>query len=115
MTAPRRIVLLTPDLFFETRIRTAAAHLGVDITLATAATFVADCHDAARALVDLHAPGAIDAIRAAKADPATGHLRITGFYSHVDATTRDAALAAHVDEAMPRSVFTQRLAALLER
>jgi DNA-binding NarL/FixJ family response regulator len=115
MTTPRRIVLLTPDLFFETRVCTAAAQLGVAMSLATPATLAAAMRDTspARVLVDLHAPGAIDAVRAVKADAAIAAIPVTGFYSHVDDATRTAALAAGVDEALPRSTFTVRLATLL--
>jgi hypothetical protein len=38
---------------------------------------------------------------------------VTGFFSHVDHATRDAALAAGVDEVLPRSAFVSRLPALL--
>ena len=40
-------------------------------------------------------------------------MRITGFYSHVDGETRRRALAAGVDEAMPRSAFVTKLPELL--
>jgi len=115
VTTPHRIVLLTPDLFFETRVCTAAAQLGTAVSLATAATLVTAMRDTSpdRVLVDLHAPGAIEAIRAAKADTALAPVPVTGFYSHVDDATRAAALAAGADEALPRSVFTVRLADLL--
>jgi NADH:ubiquinone oxidoreductase subunit 6 (subunit J) len=36
-----------------------------------------------------------------------------GFYPHVDRALREAALAAGVDQVLPRSAFTVRLAALL--
>ena len=113
---PRFVLLLVPDLFFTARIRTAAQHLGVEVAPTEPARLAAECR-ARRpdlVIVDLHAAGgALDAIRDLKRDPALAAIPVTGFYSHVDAATRDAGLAAGVDVAMPRSAFTVKLAALL--
>ena len=52
-------------------------------------------------------------VRALKAEPDLAAVRVVGFYSHVDAALREAALAAGVDAALPRSAFTTRLPGLL--
>ena len=112
----RRVVIVVPDLFFATRIVTAAAHLGVEIEQATPAGLLAACTASAPDLVivDLHAPGdPVAAIRALRADPATRDMRIVGFHSHVDVGLRAAALEAGADQVLPRSAFTVRLAGLL--
>jgi CheY-like chemotaxis protein len=109
------ILMVVPDLFFSTRIASTAAQLGVGVSACAAA----DLGTRARTdpprlvLVDLHAPGALDAVRALRADSATRALRVVGFYSHVDQATREAALQAEVTEVLPRSAFTVRLAEIL--
>jgi CheY-like chemotaxis protein len=65
-------------------------------------------------IADLQATGILDAVRDLRGDPKTAAVRIVGFYSHVEVATRDAALAAGVSEALPRSAFTARLAELLK-
>jgi len=116
MTATRRVLLMVPDLFFVTKIQTAAAHLGVVTGATRAARLAADCaaHPPDLVIVDLHGEsGALDAVRTLKRDTAAAPVRVVGFYSHVDDATRRAALDAGVDEVLPRSAFTLRLAALL--
>jgi hypothetical protein len=49
-----------------------------------------------------------------RADHATRSIHVIGFYSHVDRELREAALAAGLDQVLPRSAFTVRLPALLE-
>lgn len=116
MPSTRCILMIVPDLFFAAKIRTAAAHLGVEVVPTEPARLVADCRarTPARVIVDLHAAGAVlDAVRELKADAALASVPVTGFYSHVDDVARQAALAAGVDQALPRSAFTVRLAELL--
>ena len=110
------VLMLVPDLFFASKIQTAAAHLGARVTPTTAARLAADCgeHRPDLVFVDLHAGAdALEAVRRLKRDAALASVRVIGFYSHVDADTRRAAIEAGVDEAMPRSAFTVKLAALL--
>jgi DNA-binding NarL/FixJ family response regulator len=115
MSATRRVLLAVPDLFFVARIQTAAAHLGVQLQDSTPARLVDDARRGQPdvVIVDLHAPGVLDAVRDLKRDAALAALPVVGFYSHVDAAARRAALEAGVDQALPRSAFTLRLAALL--
>ena len=116
MSAPRLVLALVPDLFFASKITTAAAHLGVTVRATTPDRLAADCRAISPALViiDLHAPGGVlEAVREMKRDSATAAVHIVGFYSHVEVRVRAAALQAGVDEPLPRSVFTAKLAALL--
>jgi CheY-like chemotaxis protein len=111
-----RVVAVVPDLFFATRISATAGQVGVELELPPPATALDTIRSAPPALVvlDLHAPGdPLALVRALRADPATRSLRVIGFYSHVDRALREAALAAGVDEAIPRSAFTRRLPAIL--
>jgi DNA-binding NarL/FixJ family response regulator len=113
----RRVIAVVPDLFFAAKIRTAAAHLGVELDEVAADQLV----DASRerppnlVIVDLHGPGEpLTAVRALKADVALAGIEVVGFYSHVDDAARRAALDAGVDQVLARSAFTVRLARLLE-
>ncbi len=114
---PARIILsLVPDMFFASKINTTASHLGVAIHATTPERLVSDARARQPDLViiDLHTPGGVlDAVRELKRDPALAGTRIVGFYSHIEAPIRTAALEAGVDEPMPRSAFTVKLAALL--
>lgn len=110
------MVAVVPDLFFATRIAAAAAQLGVALETPSAREALEAVRRAPADLVilDLSAGGEPATLaRALKADPATRSVPIVGFYPHVDGELRRAALAAGVDQVLPRSAFTTRLAALL--
>jgi CheY-like chemotaxis protein len=111
----RRVLAVVPDLFFAARIAEVARNLRIEVEQARADTVVARARTNAPALivVDLHAPGAIDAVRGLRSDPAIGPIEVIGFYSHVDQATRAAAEAAGITRALPRSAFTAQLARLL--
>jgi CheY-like chemotaxis protein len=114
--SPRRVVAVVPDLFFAARIAGVAERLGVALEMQAPAAALGAIRIAPPELVilDLHAPG--DPLRLARdlrGDPATRSLPIVGFYSHVDRALREAALAAGLDQVLPRSAFTARLPALL--
>jgi CheY-like chemotaxis protein len=112
----RRVVVVVPDLFFATRIATTARALDVEVVACTAAEGLEVCRRDPPGLVILDLQGVGDPAglaRALKADPATRRVRIAGFYSHMDRETRRGALAAGVDDVLPRSAFTARLAELI--
>lgn len=112
----RRVVAVVPDLFFATRIAGAAAQLGVTLETPGASEALACIGTSAPDLVilDLTAAGdPLALVRSLKAEAATRAIPLIGFYPHVDQALRAAALAAGVDQVMPRSAFTARLAALL--
>lgn len=113
---PRRVLVVAPDVFFLARIRATAEALGVSIEEATLENAAGACAAAPPDLIvlDLHASGdPMTLARALKSHPASQPVPIVGFYSHVDAATREAALSAGVDRVMPRSAFTAKLAELL--
>src|SRR5882762_3555795 len=112
----RRVVMVVPDLFFATRITTTAARLGVAIQAPAPQEALAVIRLLPPDLVvlDLRAQGDPLALaRSLKADPATRHIPVVGFYPHVEGALREAALAAGIDQVLPRSAFTARLASLL--
>lgn len=113
----RRIVAIVPDLFFATKIAATAAAAGVALesaSFAQAPARIGAAPAAGLVILDLAAGApALELARALKADPATRAIPIAGFYSHVDAATREAALAAGIDHVLPRSAFVARLPLLL--
>lgn len=111
MSAPRVVAILS-DFMFKAKLSAVASRTGA--TLRFAAT-PADAERAARevspdlVLVDLHHGDALSSVAALRK---VGSPRVVGFYSHVDAATREAALGANV-EPMARSKFVVELPTLL--
>jgi CheY-like chemotaxis protein len=111
----RRVLVAVLDLFFATRIAETARALGIAIEACDPIALAARMGAArpALAIVDLHATGVLEAVRAARADPACAELPVVGFYSHVDRSLAEAAREAGVTQVLARSAFTARLAAIL--
>jgi DNA-binding NarL/FixJ family response regulator len=117
----RRVAILASvdDLFFRSKVRTTAKHLGIEITFAaTADEMVAQAKSLQPTLVifDLNSQkmDAIATIAALKADAATADLRALGFASHVHTELIAAARKAGADDVLPRSAFAGRLAEILQ-
>ena len=109
-----RVVALMDDLFFQMKVAETAKHLGVEFKVATTQDALLGLLQPPPRLVivDLNARSqpiqAVEKLRATHPD-----LPVVAFLSHVQ---RDLALQAQnagCSEVMPRSVFTQRLAAIL--
>jgi DNA-binding NarL/FixJ family response regulator len=109
-----RIVALMDDLFFQMKVAETAKHLGLELKVATNADALLGLLEPAPKLVivDLNSRSqplaAIERVRAAQK-----HLRVIGFLSHVQRDLATQAQVAGCDEVMPRSAFTQNLAAIL--
>lgn len=110
-----RVVALMDDLFFQMKVAETAKHLGVEFKVTGDGTVLGTMLGAPTKLViiDLNA----------KSDPLAtiGQLRATekelpvvAFLSHVQTELAAQARAAGCSEVMPRSVFTQNLARILE-
>ena len=113
------ILASVDDLFFRSKVRTTAKHLGIDIQFAaTAEELVAQAKSLQPALIifDLNSSrmDAIATITALKADASTSELRAIGFASHVHTELIAAARKAGADEVLPRSAFAGRLAEILQ-
>lgn len=109
-----RVVALMDDLFFQMKVAETAKHLGLELKVATNGDALLELLEPAPNLVivDLNARSqplaAVERLRAAHKD-----LRIVGFLSHVQRDLAAQAQAAGCSEVMPRSAFTQNLAAIL--
>ena len=109
-----RVVALMDDLFFQMKIAETAKHLGVELKVATNADALLALLEPAPkiVIVDLNARSQpIDAVRRVRAE--TNGVPLIGFLSHVQTELAAQARAAGCDEVMPRSKFTQNLAAIL--
>ena len=110
------VIAFMDDLMFLSRIRVAAEAQGLSVvSVRGLPDLVEACRQGARlVLVDLDARlPVIDGITAVRADPALTNLPVVGFFSHVRAERGQKARAAGCVEALPRSVFVQRLEGLL--
>ncbi len=109
-----RVVALRDDLFFQMKVAETAKHLGLELKVATNGDALLGLLEPAPNLVivDLNARSqplaAIERVRAANKD-----LRVIAFLSHVQRELAAQAQSAGCNEVMPRSAFTQNLAAIL--
>ncbi len=109
-----RVVALMDDLFFQMKLAETAKQLGVEVKVATNGDALLGLLESAPKLVivDLNSRSqplqAIEKLRQMGSD-----IRVVGFLSHVQKELAAQAQAAGCDEVLPRSSFTQNLAAIL--
>jgi DNA-binding NarL/FixJ family response regulator len=109
-----RVVALIDDLFFQMKVAETAKHLGLELKVAANGDALLTLLESAPKLViiDLNARSqpiqTIERVRANK-----NSVRMIAFLSHVQTDLAAQARAAGCDEVMPRSSFTQNLAAIL--
>jgi DNA-binding NarL/FixJ family response regulator len=102
------------DLFFQMKVAETAKQLGVELKVAANAEALLSLLDngVKLVIVDLNARSqpiqTIEKLRQSRKD-----LRVVGFLSHVQRELALQAQTAGCDEVMPRSSFTQNLAAIL--
>ena len=113
------ILASVDDLFFRSKVRTTAKHLGIEITFAaTSDEMVAQAKSLQPTLVifDLNSQkmDAIATIAALKADAATSAVPTIAFASNVHTDLIAAAKQAGADNVLPRSAFAGRLADILQ-
>ena len=109
-----RVVALMDDLFFQMKLAETAKQLGVEVKVAANGDALLGLLEGQPKLVivDLNAKSqplhAIEKLRKTSKD-----IRVVGFLSHVQTELAAQAQAAGCDEVLPRSSFTQNLAAIL--
>jgi DNA-binding NarL/FixJ family response regulator len=109
-----RVVALMDDLFFQMKLAETAKHLGVEVKVAATPEALQTLLEPAPKLliVDLNSRSQpIAMIQKLRADK--NAVRVVAFLSHVQTDLAAQARAAGCDEVMPRSAFTQNLAAIL--
>jgi DNA-binding response OmpR family regulator len=104
------VVAVVTDLFFQSRISSAARHTGRTVRFLTSG---ADAREYTLALVDLDAAtDVLDAIRRLKAGSSAP---VVAFGPHVDTAGRKAARNAGADRVLAKSRFVTELPAILQR
>ncbi len=115
----RVVVAAVDDLFFSTKIESAAAGLGIRLIEARDALQL----EAALAettpdlvILDLNSRTCepLQAIRRIRAEPRFRATRLLGFLSHVQKKLHQEALAAGCDAVVPRSRFSADLIGILQ-
>jgi CheY-like chemotaxis protein len=114
------ILAILDDLMFTSKVKAAAAHVGVPITFArSSVAALAEMRSSPPQLVilDLNNPRTdpLGTVGQMKADPQLTKIPIVGFASHVQTDVIEAARKAGVDDVLARSAFTQRLPEILAR
>ena len=110
-----RVVALMDDLFFQMKVAETAKHVGVEFKVAGSGAVLGTMLEAPTKLVivDLNAKSepvaTIAQIRATQKE-----LPVVAFLSHVQTELAAQARAAGSTEVMPRSVFSQNLAGILQ-
>jgi len=118
-------IVLVDDLFFQAKLLETAKLTGISLeTVATGEQLLkaAAANPAALVIVDLNArQGALNAVEqlckedmpGARSNGPANPRRVIGFLSHVQTELAERARAAGCQDVMPRSKFTQNLAAIL--
>lgn len=110
-----RVVALMDDLFFQMKLAETAKQLGVDVKVATTEDGLMGLMESAPTLVivDLNARSQpLQVI--AKVRQNNKDVRVVAFLSHVQTQLAAQAQAVGCTEVLPRSSFTQNLAAILK-
>lgn len=109
-----RVIALMDDLFFQMKLAETAKQLGVEVKVAASGEALMGLMESEPKLVivDLNARSqpiaAIEKLRQTQKN-----VRVVGFLSHVQTELAGQAKAAGCNEVLPRSSFTQNLAAIL--
>ena len=111
-------IVLIDDIFFQAKLHETAKLTGTTLETVTSGEQLvksAAASPAALLIVDLNArKGAVEAIeQIGKSAEPSNPRRIIAFLSHVQMDLAERARAAGCREVMPRSKFTQNLAAIL--
>ncbi len=112
------VVALVPDLLFGSKVQAALTAAGHEVRLVSSGADARAALPQAGVLVVDLATDAIDGpaiVRALIADDALAAVRTLGFYSHVDAATRERAEQAGFDLVVPRSRMNREGAELVTR
>jgi CheY-like chemotaxis protein len=109
-----RVVALMDDLFFQMKLAETAKQLGVEVKVATSGEALMGllASEPKLVIVDLNARSQPIAV-IEKLRQTQKNVRVVGFLSHVQRELAAQAQAAGCDEVLPRSSFTENLAAIL--
>jgi CheY-like chemotaxis protein len=114
----RFVIAAVDDMFFASKIRAVAEHLGVKVRFVRSAD---EALEAARIdapsliIADLHAQKCdpFGLAEQLKMDETLRAVPLLGFFSHVQTELQQRAAQAGYDRVMPRSAFSKKLAEIL--
>ena len=114
----KSVIAVVDDMFFASKIRAAAEHLGLEVRFARSADEVLE---AARVdmpsliIADLHARKCdpFNLAEQLKRDETLRAAPLLGFFSHVQTELQRRAKLSGYDRVMPRSAFSKNLAEIL--
>ena len=114
----RTILAAVDDMFFASKIRAVAEHLGVKVRFlrSNAGLIEAALNDVPSLIIaDLHSQKfqPVELGRQLKEQEQLCSVPLIGFFSHVETALQKAAEAAGYDRVLPRSAFTNQLSAIL--
>lgn len=116
------VVALVDDLFFQARMAETARQVGVELKMVTTGEALlaevkgneAGQNSPGLVIVDLNArQGALEALERLR--EAGNQRPVVAFLSHVQVDLAERARAAGCEQVLPRSKFTQNLAAILSQ
>jgi CheY-like chemotaxis protein len=109
-----RVVALMDDLFFQMKVAETAKHLGVEFKVAANGDVLATMLEPPTKLVIVDLNAKSDPVATiARLRATQKKLPIVSFLSHVQVELAAQAKAAGSTQVLPRSAFTQNLAAIL--
>jgi CheY-like chemotaxis protein len=110
-----RVVGLMDDLFFQMKVAETAKHLGLEFKVAANGDALATMLEPPTKLIIVDLNSKSDPVATiARLRTTQKQLPVISFLSHVQTELAAQAKAAGSTEVMPRSVFTQNLARILE-
>jgi CheY-like chemotaxis protein len=109
-----RVVALMDDLFFQMKLAETAKQLGVEVKVATNGDALLSLLGSQPTLVIVDLNSRSQPLQAIeKLRQMSKEIHVVGFLSHVQRELAEQAQAAGCNEVLPRSSFTQNLAAIL--
>ena len=110
-----RVVGLMDDLFFQMKVAETAKHLGLEFKVAANGDVLSTMLEPPTKLIIIDLNAKSDPVATiARLRTTQKQLPVISFLSHVQTELAAQAKAAGSTEVMPRSVFTQNLARILE-
>ena len=112
------VIAVVDDMFFASKIRATAEHLGVTVRFARStddALKIARSTEPSLIIADLHAERCdpFSLAEQLKADETLRFVPLVGFFSHVQTELQQRAKQSGYDRVMPRSAFTKYLPEIL--
>ncbi|HKS28025.1 MAG TPA: hypothetical protein VJS44_09405 [Pyrinomonadaceae bacterium] len=118
MAGEAAIIVAVSDMFFAAKIRAAGEALNIPLRFIKTAEEierVAREESPSLIILDLHQqqPDPFQLARELKSREELRHIRLLGFFSHVQTELEKRAREAGFEQVMPRSAFTKRLPEIL--